>query len=214
MSRLLIVRHARAKTLDDLRLPGPDVGLLPEGEAEARALACRLQRFGPAAIYASDARRARQTGEIIASARGVTLHLLPALREIDFGAWGGQTFAAIVERDPTAERWFIDPTVAPPDGEDVLAAAERVLAALASLQRHDAENIVVVGHAGSLRLAIARALGMPLAASWRLRIDCASLSIVDWTAEGPIVESWNDTSHLDATPRDRADPTLGQRSRP
>ena len=57
--------------------------------------------------------------------------------------------------------------------------------------------VVVVGHAGSLRLAAAEALGMPRASWWRLRLACASISVVAWTADGLILERWNDTGHLD-----------------
>lgn len=69
------------------------------------------------------------------------------------------------------------------------------------------ESVVVVGHAGSLRLALAHALGMPLAAYWRLRLDCASLSMLTWTSAGPIVESLNDVSHLAALDTDYARPS-------
>jgi hypothetical protein len=43
---------------------------------------------------------------------------------------------------------------------------------------------------------------MPLAAFWRLRLDCAHLSVLDWTAEGPIVECLNDGCHLGAAASD------------
>ena len=57
----------------------------------------------------------------------------------------------------------------------------RVLSALA---HGDDERVAIVGHAGSLRVALARALGMGLSSYWRLRLDCASLSILTWAAEG------------------------------
>jgi broad specificity phosphatase PhoE len=199
MTRFLLVRHAQAAAPDDLRLPGPDLPLLPEGEAQAATIADRLRAFDPAAVYASDARRARQTGEIIASTCNVELHLLPDLREIDLGAWGGQTFSALAEADPYAATWFSDPeAMTPPGGERASDAAARVLAAFEGIARNGVETAVIVGHAGSLRLALAQALGMPLDAYWRFRLDCASLSILAWTSDGPIVESLNDTSHLTA----------------
>jgi broad specificity phosphatase PhoE len=199
LTRFLLVRHAQAAAPDDLRLPGPDLPLLPEGEAQAVAIANRLRTFDPPAVYASDAQRARQTGEIIATLCNVELHLLPALREIDLGAWGGQTFAALAAADPHVATWFTDPeATTPPGGEHTSKAAARVLAAFQTLAQTGIETAVVVGHAGSLRLALAHALGMPLAAYWRFRLDCASLSILAWTSDGPIVESLNDTSHLTA----------------
>lgn len=209
MTRLLVVRHARAASHDDLRLPGPDLALLPEGVEQAHALAARLRPLAPALVVASDARRAWQTGEIIATACAVEVQRAPALREIDLGAWGGQTFASVVAADPLAASWFDDPGhTAPPGGERGSEASARVLNLFQELSRSGLDSAVVVGHAGSLRLALATALGMPLSAWWRLHLDCASLSILTWTAAGPIVSALNDISHLEVLAEARA-PTPG-----
>ena len=199
MTRLFIVRHALAAVADDLRLPGPDLPLLPEGATQAGCLASRLRSLAPSAVYTSDARRARETGAIIAAACGVPHEVTAALREIDFGDWAGKTYAEIVTADPAAEGWFADPGAsAPPGGEALAVAAERVLGVLAEFAHTRRDCAVIVGHAGSLRLALAAALGLPLAAYWRLRLDCASLSVLSWTEDGPVLERLNDTAHLDA----------------
>lgn len=198
MAKIYVVRHARAAGPHDLRLPGTDPALQPEGQWEARTLAVRLWSVRPAAVYASDALRARQTGAVIAEHCAIPLYALVALREVDFGAWGGRTFAEIVAADPSAADYFEDPTAAtPPDGEPVGVAADRVLDALRSLADIDRSGVVVVGHAGSLRLALALALKMPLAAYWRLRLDCAGMSVLAWTDDGFVVERLNDVAHLE-----------------
>lgn len=198
MAKLYVVRHARAAAPDDLRLPGPDSDLRPEGWQEARSLAARLRANRPATVYASDARRAEQTGTVIAEECGIPLRVVPALREVDFGAWGGRTFTEIVADDPSAAAYFADPTSAtPPGGETTAAVATRVLEVLQALAHRDENGIVVVGHTGSLRLALAQALGMPLAAYWRLRLDYAGLTVLTWTDGGSVVETLNDTAHLE-----------------
>ncbi len=205
MTRLLVVRHARAAHHDDMRLPGPDLPLLPEGVEQAQALAARLRPLAPSLVVASDARRAWHTAEIIAAACSIEVRRAAALREIDVGDWSGQTFASVVAADPLAAAWFDDPDhTAPPGGERGSEAAARVLNLFQELSRSGPETVVVVGHAGSLRLALATALGMPLTAWWRLHLDCASLSILTWTAAGPIVSSLNDISHLEALAGARA----------
>lgn len=197
MGKLYLVRHGRATEPGDLRLPGADVALLEQGWAQARALAERLWPLRPAAVYSSGATRTRQTGAVVAERCGVRLTVLPALREIDFGAWGGRTFTEIVAEQPAAAGYFADPAAqAPPSGEHVETVARRVLDALRMVSGAHRESAVVVGHAGSLRLALARELGMPLAAYWRLRLDYASLSALEWTEHGVIVEGLNDVSHL------------------
>ena len=198
---LLLIRHARAAQPGDLRLPGLDLALDAHGEAEAQSLADRLRDFAPVLVSSSDARRTRQTGEIVAAACRIPLRVNPALREMDFGSWGGRTVADVVAAEPAAGAWFAHPdTGAPPGGERVPDAAARVLGALQALAVDHTGPVVVVGHAGSLRLAVAQAIGMPLSSYWRLRLDCASLSVATWTADGLVVERWNDTAHLEPLP--------------
>lgn len=197
MGRLYVARHGQATVAGDLRLPGADVTLLEPGIAQVRALAERLRALGPAAVYASDAARAWQTATVVAERCGVPLTALAAVREIDLGAWGGRTYAEVVAADPAAADYFADPTAsAPPGGEYAAAAAGRVLDAFQTVAEAHPDGAVVVGHTGSLRLALARALGMPLAAYWRLRLDYASLSVLDWVGNGVIVQQLNDLSHL------------------
>jgi adenosylcobinamide kinase/adenosylcobinamide-phosphate guanylyltransferase len=197
MTRLLLTRHATAEHQQSGWLPGPDVPLTPEGRQQARALAIRLHAFAPQAVQTSPALRARQTAAIIAEECQTPLRVCPALREIDFGAWAGQSVADIVATQPSAQAWFADPSRgSPPGGETIAAVADRTYDALSSLAASGADSVIVVGHAGSLRLALARGLGMPLASYWRLPLDCASLSIAQWTPEGLMIERLNDTNHL------------------
>jgi broad specificity phosphatase PhoE len=199
VTRLFVIRHALAASPNDHRLPGLDGALLPEGRAQARLAAHRMRDFAPSAVYSSDARRARETGEIIAAACQIPLEVNAALGEIDFGIWAGRTYADVVAADPAARAWFIDPsTRAPPGGESLAVAAERVLRVIHALAHGDGERMAIVGHAGSLRLALAQALGMSLSSYWRLRLDCASLSVLTWTADDLVLERLNDTAHLEA----------------
>jgi ribonuclease H / adenosylcobalamin/alpha-ribazole phosphatase len=199
VTRLFVIRHALAVDPDDHRLPGLDGALLPEGRSQAWLAAHRLRDFAPSVVYSSDARRARETGEIIAAACQIPLEVNAALGEIDFGIWAGRTYADVVAADPAARAWFMDPsTGAPPGGESIAVAAERVLRVMRALAHGDGERVAIVGHAGSLRLALAQALHMKLSSYWRLRLDCASLSVVTWAADGLLLERLNDTAHLEA----------------
>jgi broad specificity phosphatase PhoE len=199
VTRLFVIRHALAVDPNGHRLPGLDSSLLPEGRAQAWLVAHRMRDFAPSVVYSSDARRARETGEIIAAACQIPLEVNAALGEIDFGMWAGRTYADVVAADPAARAWFMDPsTGAPPGGESLAVAAERVLRVMHALAYGDSERVAIVGHAGSLRLALAQALRMTLSSYWRLRLDCASLSVLTWAADGLVVERLNDTAHLEA----------------
>ena len=158
-----------------------------------------------AAIYSSDLPRALETATILAKVlrpdESSPVPVDRALREIDFGDWAGRSYAELIAdlaEIAAAERFFADLTdVAPPNGETANVVATRVTSAMQAIAvAHPDSAAIVVGHAGALRLALARALGMPLASYWRLRLDCASLSIVDLTDTGIIVERLNDVSQL------------------
>jgi len=157
-----------------------------------------MRDFAPSVVFSSDARRARETGESIAAACQIPLEVNAALGEIDFGIWAGRTYADLVAADPVARAWFIDPsTGAPPSVESLAVAAERVLRVMRVIAHGDGERVAIVGHAGSLRLALAQALGMSLSSYWRLRLDCASLSVLTWAEDGLLLERLNDTAHLE-----------------
>jgi broad specificity phosphatase PhoE len=210
VTRLFVIRHALAVEPHDLRLPGPDDGLLPIGKVQAREVAHRMRALAPSVIYSSDARRARETGEIIAAACQIPLEVNAGLGEIDLGIWAGRTYADAAAADPAAQAWFTDPsTGAPPGGESLAAAAERVLRVMRALAHGD-ERVAIVGHAGSLRLALARALGMELSSYWRLRLDCASLSVLTRGEDGLVIERLNDTAHLDVRGPDLALPQVAK----
>ena len=200
MSSLLLVRHALAAPPEDLRLPGPDLPLLPEGRRQAERLARRVASARPVAVWSSDARRAVETAQAVAAVAACQFTVDAALREVDFGAWSGRTYAEVVAADPGAAAWFDHPgTGRPPGGESLAEAAGRVRAALDRAVADTGGPVIVVGHAGSLRLAVADALGMRLAAFRRLHLDCAGVSRLDWLPDGPVVHAWNDTAHLETT---------------
>jgi probable phosphoglycerate mutase len=52
------------------------------------------------AINTRDLHRAAETARIVGAALNITPQPLPALREIDIGAWSGLTRAEMIARDP------------------------------------------------------------------------------------------------------------------
>ena len=86
------------------------------------------------------------------------------LQELHFGAWEGQSAAALMEADEQALGLFwADPyAFTPPDGEPVLEFSARVLSAVSRLQRDFAgQRVLVVCHGGVMKLLLAQARGMP-----------------------------------------------------
>jgi probable phosphoglycerate mutase len=186
----------------DKRFSGSsDPELTARGRAQADAAARRLAALGVTAVVTSPRRRARQTAEAVAAACGAAVHVDDDLAETDFGAWEGRTLAEIRDADGAAlRRWLADPDVAPPGGESFTAtfarvqrARDRVVAA------HPGAVVAVVAHVTPIKALIRQALDAPPHALFHLHLDPASLSAVDWYADGSgVVRLVNDTGHLAA----------------
>ncbi|MFJ5286625.1 alpha-ribazole phosphatase family protein [Pseudomonas sp. NPDC088429] len=86
------------------------------------------------------------------------------LQELHFGAWEGQSAAALMETDADALGLFwADPySFTPPQGEPVSDFSTRVLAAVARLHSaYAGERILLISHGGVMRLLLAQARGLP-----------------------------------------------------
>jgi alpha-ribazole phosphatase len=111
------------------------------------------------ALWTSPLRRARVLADALAAALGCTPREDARWMELHFGDWEGRPWAAIdrTQSDP----WAADPErLAPPGGETLAALRARVHAAMDALAASacgDASRVLVVAHAGPIRVALARA---------------------------------------------------------
>jgi probable phosphoglycerate mutase len=197
----VLVRHGASVLSPEKRFSGRgDVPLSPAGSEQARRVAARLgEREKVAAVISSPLRRAVRTAEAIAAAVGRTVTVEPLLAETDFGEWEGLTFAEVQQGWPELlERWLADPEAAPPGGESFAATAVRVGAALDAVKAaYPGATVVLVSHVSPVKTLLRIALGAPPQALFRMQIDVASVSEVDWYADGPAnVRLMNDTHHL------------------
>ncbi|MGH7458466.1 MAG: histidine phosphatase family protein [Longimicrobiaceae bacterium] len=196
MLKLTLVRHAPTAWNEAKRYQGwGDLGLSTVGRARARRLAERLQGRRFDRVVCSDLRRARETAELIVPGQEVTCDL--RLREMNFGAWEGLTRGECRKRFGERYRaWTKDPTTHPPPGGETLAGfEERVRRAADELP--SAGTCLAVGHAGTMRILLSRALGVPFAATMRLRISGCALTEVELHPDGgATVLNLNDASHL------------------
>ncbi|HZC69688.1 MAG TPA: bifunctional RNase H/acid phosphatase [Jatrophihabitans sp.] len=198
-SRLVLVRHGTTEHSVEKRFSGRNALPLDElGRSQAAALATRS--YGDvAAVVSSPLPRAAQTAEAIASPLGLPVEVIDDLAETDFGAWEGMTFAQIRASDPEAlNAWLASPEQAPPGGESFDAVGRRVRRAREKiLAAHPESTTVVVSHVTPIKLLIRFALDAPASMLFRLELDTASVSIVDYYADGNAsVRLVNDTSHL------------------
>ena len=198
-TRLVLVRHGSTVHSAARRFSGRnDLALDDAGLAQAHALARR--DLGPvAAIASSPLRRTQQTAEAIAERLGLPIETVEDLAETDFGTWEGLTFAQARAQNPAElDAWLASPDAAPPGGESFTAVGRRVRRGReAVIAAHAGETVVVVTHVTPIKLLVRFALDAPPAAMFRLFLDTASVSVVDYYADGnSMVRLMNDTGHM------------------
>ncbi|MEV4057860.1 bifunctional RNase H/acid phosphatase [Amycolatopsis sp. NPDC049688] len=206
-TRLLLLRHGQTEMSALRRYSGRgDVPLTELGRSQAAAAAKRLAATdglvvdGEAVpIVSSPLTRTKQTAQAVADALGGRVETHPGLIETDFGEWEGLTFAEAADRDPELHRsWLSDSSVPPPGGESFDVVHRRVRKARDELiAEHGGRTLVLVSHVTPIKTLLRMGLDAGPQLLFRLHLDLASLSIVEFYPDGNAsVRLVNDTSHL------------------
>ena len=177
------IRHAPVKDHAGLIYGQQDV---PADYTETSTAIAALAGALPEApvLIASDLRRAADTAAAIAAA-GVDWEKSEseaAFREQHFGEWQGLSTSAFAElRDDLPHSGWLAPAFErPPGGESFADVIARVVPAVIHRTAENVgQDIVAVAHAGSIRAAIAYALGMGAEAALALSLDNLSLTRLD-----------------------------------
>ena len=200
MSKLFLVRHGDTELNSAERYWGrSDVKLSAAGIEQAEKLCDRLAVEKIDAVYSSDLERALVTAEIIASSHQLAVITCAELREVNFGQLEGLTFSEISQLYPeVAKLWAERSTkLKYPGGESLVKFNNRVSKFLSRLDKHAVdETILVVAHAGVLRTLVCQLLSIDPQRRWQIRLDLASLSIMETHQQGAILSLLNDVSHL------------------
>ena len=194
--RLALVRHAEAAEGARGRCYGRlDVGLSAVGRVQCAVLAEQFCGKPVGAVVTSPALRARETAEAIAAPHGLDVEVVESLRELDFGDLEGRAYDEIAVSDPELyERWMTAPTtVRFPGGESFADLQERVDAGIAQLlQVHRDELVVVSTHGGVVRAVLRSVLELPAERIFRIAVEPASVTTLDWLDGEPIVRAVNE----------------------
>jgi probable phosphoglycerate mutase len=198
----LLLRHGQTPLSIEKRFSGVgDPSLTEVGLAQAAAAAERLRDSTASVIVTSPLRRAQQTAATVASVLGVDVVTEPGFQETDFGDWDGYTFGEVREKWPAEmDAWLSSTAVAPPNGESFDATAVRVRQARDKvLAAHGGKTVVIVSHVTPIKTLLRIALEAPATSLYRMHLDLACLSTIQWFADGPaVVRSMNETHYLAA----------------
>jgi probable phosphoglycerate mutase len=188
VTTIYLIRHAYTGIPEQEQLP--DTSLSPIGKKQAGLVAKRLSSEISQAgiIYSSTFLRAVQTAQMIAKEFGAQIKKHKSLDEI--GVW-------------TSPTQLHSPHISPREYEEELGilhrAQEQVIDFLEYISKtHHGEKIPVVTHGNVIRGIIAEALGAGVETVVRLKVDLASLSILEYEEKEDYfrLALFNDTSHL------------------
>lgn len=190
--RVVLVRHAAAEGQDRF-LGQQDAPLSAAGRKQLPALIRKLRPHVVDAIYSSDLGRTQATAAAIRR-RGVPVEVCPRLREMGFGRWEGLSWDEVAEGFPRVAKQWLSGRSRPrvPGGESFTRFRARVTRELARIiAANPGRSIVVVTHAGVIRVAVGAALGLDDRHLFRIAQSPCAVNVIDYFKGGVIVQCIN-----------------------
>ena len=193
MGELILIRHGQTEwSLSGRHAGRTDIPLTDAGEASAKALAPRLARRHPVAVFSSPLSRAMRTAELA----GLTdIKPDPDLMEWDYGGYEGLTAAQIRKTRPGWDLWRdgVIPGDAAHPGEQLQQVAARMDAVLDRIRPLlEDGDVAVVTHGHLARVLTVRWLGLDASAGRLLGHPYpGTLGFLAIEDGQPVVSAWN-----------------------
>lgn len=186
MREIVLLRHGQTEwSAAGRHTSFTDLSLTPEGERQAAQLAGRLAGRAFAAVLCSPLHRAVHT----AALAGLEITATDDdLLEWNYGAYEGRTTLEIRQERPEWTLW----QYGCPGGEtaaQVGARCDRVLERARTMLASG--DVALVGHGHLLRALTARWLGLPAQDGALFRLETATLSVLGFEREQPVLLRWN-----------------------
>ncbi len=201
---LYLLRHGQTDLSreDTFCGAGLDPELTQQGLEMAQAFTAAYSAKAWSAIYSSDLRRCFVTAQLLADAVHKQIEARADLREIAYGKWEGMTKERVSEEyHDDYVSWLADPAWhAPTGGELAVMIARRGLRVIEEINQQFVDgNVLIVSHKATIRIILCSLLGIDVG-RFRYRLVCpvGSVSVVEFTPEGPLLQALADRSHLSA----------------
>ncbi len=131
------------------------------------------------AVVSSSLSRCSEFAHEVAKRHQLPITLDNRLMELSFGDWEGKTASELLQDDPERlNRFWSDPiNNTPPNAETLVEFKTRILNGWqAAITTHKGKHILMVGHAGMMRMIISMALGMPIDNMFRIQVPNAGIT--------------------------------------
>ncbi len=142
------------------------------------------------AVVSSPLSRCAAFAEELAQRHSLPMSLDDRLKEIGFGEWEGLSKQEIAAEDAQAlQRFYHDPITHRPPGAEMLSDFERRVVSVwqAILQQYAGKHVLIVGHAGVIRMLLCHVLASPLDRMFRIHVPNAGISRIRIEGEGEAV---------------------------
>lgn len=130
-------------------------------------------------VISSPLSRCSDFARELTARHGLPLVLDPRLVELGFGSWEGRTSDELIAENPDILlRFRTDPiSHAPPGAEPLVDFHARILSAWnAMIESYRDGHVLVVAHAGVIRMMVALVLDIPLQHIYRLQVANAGIT--------------------------------------
>ncbi|MDA8428798.1 MAG: alpha-ribazole phosphatase [Geobacteraceae bacterium] len=187
-TRIHLIRHGQVVGYDQKRYNGQyDVALTDLGIEQYHRLKERLADAPISACYTSDLTRCTTGADIICQQFGIEPVRRRELRELNIGIWEGLTWQEI--RTTWPDEWqarladLVHHRV--PQGENILDVNARLMPVIHEIvERHQGQEVLVVGHGGVNRIVLLNTIGAPLAGMFNIEQSYGCYNIIDYYADG------------------------------
>ena len=200
---IYVIRHGESVgNLNRICLGHTDLDLTDLGRMQAEKTAEALENVKIDAIYSSDLQRAVHTAEPHAKKRGLTVNTSDDFRELYFGNWENASVLMLKEKfhDEFTIGWRQNfGTFTAPEGESVVAMADRMAHGLEKIARiHAGKTILLTSHAAAIRALWGKISGYK-PSEWADAFPFptnASYSVIEYDGESLKPVSYSNDSHL------------------
>lgn len=194
--KLTLVRHTSLNIAPNICYGQSDVKVSENFDAERLKLQNKLASFKFDAIYTSPLQRCHKLAHALCTDKrlgftGADIQPDARLSELHFGDWEMSPWDAIPRE--IFDVWANDyANLAPPNGETFSQLHARAKGFVEDVSSHSQdENLLIVTHGGLIRALIAEVLHMPLKRLFRITIDHASVTQLEFKGEVPKVNFIN-----------------------
>ena len=190
-SRAWLVRHGETEwSKSGKHTSFSDIPLTAQGRQEAGLVRDRLGSRRFALVLSSPRIRALDTVRLAGFAAQV--ETTEDLAEWNYGSYEGRTTPEIRETEPGWSVWTHEVSGGETAAE-VGARADRVIGQIRGLKG----DALLFAHKHVLRVLAARWLDLPPSEGRHLALDTATISILGWEREDPVIERWNEPCGTD-----------------